>query len=90
MTQTAPETRTPAIPPPRKPQFYGGGSAAPIVPALDELSLPLESGKVIRIPKMTEDDYGLFLETLQLWKRRIVIKPQPQNPADVLDKPVDD
>ena len=74
MTQTAPETRTPAVPSPRKPQFYGSGSATPIVPALDELSLPLESGKVIRIPKMTEDDYDLFLETLQLWKRRIIIK----------------
>lgn len=76
MTQTAPETRTPAVPSLRRPQFYGGGSSTPIVPALDELSLPLESGKMIRIPKMTEDDYELFLETLQLWKRRIIIKPQ--------------
>ncbi|MEO8428083.1 MAG: hypothetical protein ABI651_13315 [Verrucomicrobiota bacterium] len=39
----------------------------------EELSLPLENGKVIRIPKMTEDDYNLMIETLKLWKRRIVI-----------------
>ena len=74
MTQATQETIAP-----RKPQFYGGGAAvpaAPAVPSSDELSLPLESGKMIRIPKMTEDDYELFLETLQLWKRRIIIKPQ--------------
>ncbi|MBI4664507.1 MAG: hypothetical protein HY735_37415 [Verrucomicrobia bacterium] len=40
-----------------------------------DLSLPLESGKIIRIPPMTEDDFELMLETLKLWKRRIV-KPQ--------------
>jgi hypothetical protein len=52
-------------------------SAPPLPSALSagELSLPLESGKVIKIPKMTEDDYALFIETLQLWKRRIIIKP---------------
>lgn len=81
MTQAAQETRTLYVPPaPKKPHFYGGGGAAPTVPALDELSLPLESGKMIRIPKMTEDDYQLFLETLQLWKRRIIIKPQSTEP----------
>ena len=46
------------------------------LPIESELSLPLESGKVVRIPKMTGDDFNLFIETLNLWKRRIVIKPQ--------------
>lgn len=76
MTQTTQETRPPFVLPTRGTQkFHGvGTAAAPIAPISDELSLPLESGKTIRIPKMTEDDYELFLETLQLWKRRIIIK----------------
>jgi hypothetical protein len=82
MTQSAPETRTLAIPPPRKQLFNGGGPAIPMAPALDELSLPLESGKMIHIPKMTEDDYELFLETLQLWKRRIIIKTSIKESAE--------
>jgi hypothetical protein len=44
------------------------------------LSLPLENGHFISIPQMSEDDFNLFLETLQLWKRRIVIKSEPKEP----------
>ena len=43
-----------------------------IVNPLRELWLPLESGDTIKIPTMTEDDFNLMLETLKLWKRRIV------------------
>jgi hypothetical protein len=77
MTQGVQESgpRTPQSAP-RPPHFYGGGSALPSAPSTDDLSLPLESGKMVRIPKMSEDDYALLLETLQLWKRRIIIKPQ--------------
>lgn len=46
-----------------------------------ELSLPLESGKIVKIPRMSEDDYELMLETLKLWKRRIV-EPKAANPVE--------
>jgi len=49
--------------------------APPLPMVLGELSLPLENGKIIRIPKMTEEDFDLFTETLKLWRHRIVIKP---------------
>jgi hypothetical protein len=55
--------------------------ASPIIKPND-LALPLESGETVIIPKMTEDDYNLFLETLQLWKRRIIIKPQAQESSE--------
>lgn len=62
-----------------------------------ELSLPLESGRAVIVPRMTKDDFDLFLETLKLWERRIVIKqtdPGIKFPAQALwknkdfDKPV--
>lgn len=41
----------------------------------DDLILPLENGKSVSIPRMSEDDYALLLETLKLWKKRIVEQP---------------
>ena len=77
MTQKAQDFRLATVQPPLRPtSVYEGNSGPSIAPASEELSLPLENGKVVRVPKMTEDDYILFLETLQLWKRRIIIKPQ--------------
>jgi hypothetical protein len=81
MTQITQETRTLAVPTPKKTQFYGGGAPVPIPPTSDDLSLPLGNGKSVRIPKMTEDDYDLFLETLKLWKKKLVLsesKPDPK------------
>jgi hypothetical protein len=89
MTRNLQENRPPvtmAAPIRKPPQFYGGAPAVPLSPQPpDDLSLPLESGRAIRIPKMTEDDYNLFLETIQLWKRRIIIKPNQEQKSQQED-----
>jgi hypothetical protein len=83
MTQTAQEVRPLVLAAPRKPaQFYGGGAATPITPSSDELSLPLDNGKSVRIPKMSEDNYNLFLETLKLWKKKLILTESKPNPIE--------
>ncbi len=45
------------------------------VPAVPprELPVPLDGDKVVRVPyPMTEEDFALLIDTLQLWKRRLV------------------
>ena len=46
------------------------------------LSLQLEGGKIITIPRMTYSDYVLLLETLKLWEKRIIVdgseQPKPE------------
>ena len=38
-----------------------------------ELPVPLDGDKVVRVPyPMTEEDFSLLIDTLQLWKRRLV------------------
>ena len=38
-----------------------------------ELPVPLDNGLVVRVPyPMSEEDFSLLLDTLQLWKKRLV------------------
>jgi hypothetical protein len=54
-------------------QAAGPASTIPSLSEGKELTLPLETGREVRIPiPMSEEDYELFMETLRLWKRRIV------------------
>ena len=42
-------------------------------PAQRELSVPLDNDSVVRVPyPMSEEDFDLLIETLHLWKRRLV------------------
>ena len=52
-----------------------------------ELPIPIESGHVVRVPfPMSQEDYDLVLETLKLWKNRIVMakKPDPKQGDELL------
>jgi len=43
------------------------------------LEVPVGNG-VATIPvRMTEEDFTLLIETLQLWKKKIVFAPEPPN-----------
>lgn len=60
-----------------------------------ELPIPLEAGLTARIPyPLSEDDYKILIETLELWKRRIVRQFQPAPPsvneATLISRPIAD
>lgn len=43
-----------------------------------ELPIPLGNGHVARVPfPMTEEDFNLFVGTLNLWKKKLVYVPDP-------------
>ena len=47
--------------------------AAPWSVARKELPVPLDNDLVARVPyPMTEEDFDLLIDTLQLWKKRLV------------------
>jgi hypothetical protein len=71
------EIESTMMPPSPEPGQLRSQTPPPLVRQSDplmgsDLSLPLESGRTLQIPTMTEDDYELMMETLKLWKRRIV------------------
>ena len=46
-----------------------------------ELPIPIAEGRVARVPyPMAEEDFNLFLETLKLWKKKLVKAPETSNP----------
>lgn len=57
---------------------------------LGEASIPVADGKFARVPfPMTEDDFEMFLGTLNLWKKKLVqklpaIPPAIKLPADAV------
>lgn len=59
----------------------GGHSMTALTPQY--LAIPLDNGKSVEIPiGMEEDTFSLFVETLQLWKKRIIRPPTPQAPKE--------
>ena len=51
----------------------GGGGGGPWSMARRELPVPLDNDLVARVPyPMTEEDFLLLIDTLQLWKKRLV------------------
>ena len=54
--------------------------APPIRPVQrgSNLSLPLGNGDFVVIPKMSKDDFDLFLETLKLWEKKLILTPPPK------------
>lgn len=54
-------------------QRVGRPAESPAAYAAEALTLPLENGRAVTIPPMSEDDYNLLIETLKLWKRRIIV-----------------
>ncbi len=54
-------------------------------PSDTELPVPLDDGRIAHIPfPMSDDTFQLLIETLQLWKRRLVqetLEPDPTNPG---------
>src|SRR5213079_339558 len=54
-------------------------------PSDTELPVPLDDGRIARIPfPMSDDTFQLLIETLELWKRRLVqetLEPDPTNPG---------
>ncbi len=80
-----PESKTVSPPAPLGSATQKAGSPAvvdsktstgvPMMPEQTMLTLPLDDGKSVSVPiGMSEDTFNLFLETLQLWKKRIVAK----------------
>lgn len=70
-----PVTPTPAVPPPEhlSAPAAGPGMATPPPEGNRELPVPLDRDLVARIPyPMSEESYALLLDTLQLWKKRLV------------------
>ena len=62
-------SRDPAIPEARSPRADG----SPWSMARKELPVPLDNDLVARVPyPMTEEDFDLLIDTLQLWKKRLV------------------
>ena len=60
---------------PAEPAALAGAEAAagPWSMARRELPVPLDNGLVARVPyPMSEEDFSLLLDTLQLWKKRLV------------------
>ncbi len=54
-----------------RPRDEGGASSRSM--AQRELPVPLDNGMVVRVPyPMTEEDFLLLIDTLQLWKKRLV------------------
>lgn len=63
---------------PASPRHAGGEDPAGLdsAAAPRELAVPLDNQSVVRVPyPMTEEDFDLLIETLHLWKRRLV-RPQ--------------
>ena len=55
---------------------HEGGSHGPWSMARRELPVPLDNDLVARVPyPMTEEDFLLLIDTLQLWKKRLVHPP---------------
>ena len=51
----------------------GGREDGPWSMARRELPVPLDNDLVARVPyPMTEEDFALLMDTLQLWKKRLV------------------
>jgi hypothetical protein len=49
--------------------------------AIQEMPVLVGPGKVARIPfPMTEEDFDLFIGTLNLWKKKLVKKPDQPTP----------
>ena len=74
-----PSRRAPAPPAaaalPAEPTTIAGAeaTAGPWSMARRELPVPLDNGLVARVPyPMSEEDFSLLLDTLQLWKKRLV------------------
>ena len=54
-------------------QGVSAAAGAAGVPARRELPVPLDNGLVARVPyPMSEEDFSLLMDTLQLWKKRLV------------------
>ncbi len=63
-------------PPPTTPAAQESGS--PWAMPRRELPVPLDNGLVASVPyPMTEEDFSLLIDTLQLWKKRLV-QPSPR------------
>ena len=65
-------------PTPPKPN-PSGGSFVPMTPDsfAQEMPILVGPGKVARVPfPMTEEDFDLFLGTLQLWKKKLIKQPE--------------
>ena len=74
-----PARRASAVPPaavaaePAGPATAAETEAGPWSLARRELPVPLDNGLVARVPyPMSEEDFSLLLDTLQLWKKRLV------------------
>ena len=81
-------TITPAAPAPSAQPPLPTGAAKPegrsvTAPMPQYLTIPLDNGKSVEIPiGMEEDTFALFVETLQLWKKRIIRPPTPATPKE--------
>ncbi len=64
------------------------GTATAIQPG--ELPIPIGEGRIARVPfPISEEDFELFVETLKLWKRKLVrplAKPLPPLPSNAMWK----
>ena len=73
---SSPKTLSPAPQPPSNP-----APQSPMTTTLDGfLPIPLDCGRNALIPRgMSEDDFSILLETLKLWKRKIVKADWPKD-----------
>jgi hypothetical protein len=67
--------------PPATPTRQGGAPSPPMNPALRYLPIPLDIGDAPIPVGMSDDDFQLLLDTLQLWKKKIV---KPEFPKDAI------
>ena len=73
-----PPTDPPKLPAQEKPGSQGGhsGQKPPMTASLRYLPIPLDIGDAPIPVGMSEDDFQLLLDTLQLWKKKIVTRPR--------------
>jgi hypothetical protein len=48
------------------------------------LSLPLGNGDFVVIPKMSKEDFDLFMETLKLWEKKLILPQEAAVPSPTL------
>jgi hypothetical protein len=68
--------------------FVGKSTLTAVPLVLREFTVPLSAGTIsLRIPSpIDEDDFQLFLDTLNLWKRQLIKKPAAKTSEEILQE----